>query len=140
MKRGSTVFLLAAAVLIAGSGCASRSPVIQETIIFRDLIGTWRSTGGELVELTLTQQGSSISGTLLTVAGNDNLGSEASISGTVNGNMFHFKQAAGGVSIEGEMTVNGNEMTGNLRNATVSGATRFVRLRRVQESSQPGSK
>jgi len=127
-------------MLIAGSGCASTPPVIQETILFRDLIGTWRSTDGELVELTLTQQGSNISGTLLTVAGNDNLGSEALINGTVNGNIFRFRQAAGGISIEGEMTVNGDEMTGQLRNATVSGTTRYVRLRRVERPSQPGSK
>ena len=140
MKIRSATILIAAAILLTGSGCASRPAVVEETILFRDLIGTWRSSEGELVQLTLMQQGSNISGTLLTVAGSNNLGSEALIDGTVTGNVFRFKQAAGGISIEGQMTVNGNEMTGELRNATVSGASRYVRLRRVDGSSQSSPK
>jgi hypothetical protein len=129
-----TAILLAAATLAIGSGCASRPPAAPENIIVVNVAGTWRSSDGEAVQLTLAQEGSNVSGTLLTVAGSNNMASEALIVGTVTGKAFHFTQAAGGISIEGQMTVNNDAMTGELRNASASGTPRRVDLRRVDAS------
>jgi len=108
--------MIVVAVLAFGCGCA-RSDWIQSTLVTVDVTGRWLDTGGVL-ELTLQQQGSRVKGSMVwrgsfTTASGTVFGA---IEGDVNGDVFRFKQT-GGVDIgaNGEMTVNGDEMTGNVR-------------------------
>ena len=132
--------LLIAAALAFTSGCA-KTDWIDRTLVTVDVTGTWSgsvggSQGGFMLGdllLELNQQGSVVKGTLRQMVSGGPVGSQP-IEGTVAGDMFRFRDARG--SMEGELTVSGDEMTGKA--ATAMGS-RPISLRRVNSSSPPAS-
>ena len=110
-----TLQLLIAATLLFATGCA-KPDWIAQTLVTVDVTGTWRgSTGNGWFQLELEQQGPKVKGSVLgtgvrVVAGNRISGP---IYGTVAGDVFTFRQTDG--TLTGEMTVNGDEMSGQLR-------------------------
>jgi len=125
------------AVLVCGSGCA-KPDWIEQTLVTVDVTGTWRSTEGGLIELVLEEQGPMVKGTyriafpvgLATI-------SSGTIEGTVAGDVFRVSRISGGIygSMQGEMTVNQDEMSGELRGPGFYGGRRQVSLRRVDSSA-----
>ena len=101
---------LVAALLACGTGCA-KPDWIQQTLVTVDVSGTWRATEGSLIELKLEQQGAKVYGSYLIA---DTYGSgtprSGTIEGTVAGDVFRFSQASGIWGLQGELTVNGDEM------------------------------
>jgi hypothetical protein len=138
VKTIAGVLILAA--LICGSGCA-RSDWIERTLVTVDVTGTWygsipggsNSTGD--LWFDLEQQGSTVKGFMqLNLIGGARPGYGSlprPIDGTVAGDVFRFKEKAG--AVEGELTVSGDEMTGQ---AWITGI-RSISLRRVDPSSHP---
>jgi hypothetical protein len=144
----SIVCLLIAATLAVGSGCA-KTDWIDRTLVTVDVTGTWNgsvggmgTSGGKPPDflLELEQQGSMVKGFMRLPAG----GSSASVSygsrispgpltGTVAGDLFRFRLTNG--SVDGELTVSGDEMSGQV---SWSGS-RTITLRRVDLSSPPAS-
>ena len=114
------------------AGCAQKD-WIDRTLVTVDVTGTWQSTSGW--ELNLEQKG-------LMVTGSARLGEAASqywftgepIGGTMAGDVFHFSDTRG--SLEGEVTVSGDEMNGTAR---LRGTQRSISLRRIDPSSRPAS-
>ena len=138
MKTIAGVLILAA--LICGSGCA-RTDWIERTLVTVDVSGTWDASveGGTSRQLRfdLEQQGSTVKGSMHLVGGGHNAPfavSSRAIDGTVAGDMFRFKQRFG--NAQGELTVSGDEMTGQV---SIDGAFRPISMRRVYPSSPPGS-
>jgi hypothetical protein len=134
--------IVMAATLLVGSGCAKQD-WIDRTLVTVDVTGTWEGNmggspgfgGSRDVVLELTQQGSTVKGSIEVRGG----GSSAfrnipgPVDGTVAGDVFRFRNTRG--NAEGELTVNGEEMSG-----TVSMfGTRPLTLRRVAPSSPPVS-
>ena len=136
------VWMLIAATLVFGSGCA-RSDWIDRTLVTVDVTGTWygRSTGGSgfgaaggSFNFDLKQQGSTVKG-LLRYQGLTGYGDPSGpIEGTVGGDVFRFRDTRG--ILEGEMTVNGDEMVGLI---STSFGRRPLSLQRVDPSSLPAS-
>jgi hypothetical protein len=128
--------LLIAATLVMGSGCAKQD-WIDRTLVTVDVTGAWRGTPGGpgtqnpgALFLDLRQEGATVQGFIRQGAASS---LDGPISGTVTGDVFRFRSTRG--IAEGELTVNGDEMSG-----TVSiGGTRHLTLRRVDSSSSPGS-
>jgi hypothetical protein len=141
--RAVTRALLAAA-LAFGSGCAQKD-WIDRTLVTVDVTGVWTGrvggqggTGGPFGEFqfVLEQQGLKVKGF---VRGNArSLGAQGptvgSIEGTVAGDVFSFKDSRG--NLAGEMTVSGDEMTGQ---ASTFAGTHPLTLRRGDPSSPPAS-
>jgi len=131
--------LLIATTLALGSGCAKQD-WINRTLVTVDVTGAWRgSPGGPGTQnpgalfLELRQEGASVQGFIRQGASGAASSLDGPISGTVAGDVFRFSSTRG--IAEGELTVNGDEMSG-----TVSiGGTRQLALRRVDPSSPPGS-
>jgi len=124
MKTIARLILVAA--LASGSGCARPGPDwIEQTLVTADVTGTWRGEVGFL-DLALAQEGPNVTGSMFLRVTNI----RGTVAGTVNGDVFRFKQT-GGVDIGygGELTVSGDEMTGNVRSS--SGRPVPVLLRRV---------
>jgi hypothetical protein len=131
--------LLIVAALAFGSGCA-RSDWIERTLVTVDVTGTWNGSipgggnaSGDLL-LELEQQGSTVKGSIrlnLISAGAGYGTVPRLIDGTVAGDVFRFKDRNG--RVEGELTVNGDEMIGQV---WISGP-RPISLRRVDPSSRP---
>jgi hypothetical protein len=132
-------------VLIAGAlafsaGCAS-ADWIDRTLVTVDVTGTWFGIApvggyGEM-SIELEQQGATVKGSLrlkTSLQGGDQSGP---IEGTVAGDMFRFRNARG--SVEGEVTVNGDEMNGRASLSGLGGSSRPISLRRVDSSSRPDS-
>ena len=121
--------------LLFASGCAQKD-WIDRTLVTVDVTGTWHgSPGGPgpnnpgALLLNLRQEGATVQGFIK--EGESGVGArlDGPISGTVTGDVFRFKSARG--TAEGELTVNGDEMSG-----TVSFfGTRPLTLRRVDPSS-----
>ena len=132
--------LLIAATLVIGSGCA-KADWIDRTLVTVDVTGVWTgshtgaSSGAllilENVVLDLTQHGSTVKGFLL-VRGAGSQRESGPVEGTVAGDLFRFRSARGG--LEGELTVNGDEMTGVT--SSLSGRVPMS-FRRVDPSSLP---
>jgi hypothetical protein len=131
----SNIVRVAILALALWSGCA-RPDWIQQTLVTVDVTGTWLGRGDSL-ELKLEQQGSKVTGSIVVIGAQYFVPRiSGPIDGSVAGDVFRFKQTGGSdVRFEGEMTVSGDEMTGNVRSVhfTRGQAT----LRRV-DSSRPG--
>jgi hypothetical protein len=142
------VGVLIAATLAIGSGCA-KTDWIERTLVTVDVTGTWNGSvggmgtgGGKPPDLLfeLEQQGSTVKAVMRLPAG----GSSQSVSygsrinpgplvSTVASDVFRFRLTNG--SLEGELTVSGDEMIGQV---SWSGS-RPLSLRRVDPSSLLGS-
>jgi hypothetical protein len=129
--------LLATGLVLGGFGCAKQD-WIDRTLVTVDVTGVWTGgqTGGsgnppllENVVLDLTQQGSTVKGSLRV-----SQRESGPVEGSVAGDLFKFRSARGG--LEGEMTVNGDEMTGVT--SSLGGRIR-ISFRRVDSSSPPAS-
>lgn len=132
--------VLIVAALTFGSGCA-KTDWIDRTLVTVDVTGSWygRTTpvgGGFLIGdffLELDQRGSTVKGTLrLRGTGAANVAEP--IEGTVAGDVFRFRNPRG--SVEAELTVSGDEMTGV---TSTPAGRRAISLQRVEPSSRPGS-
>src|SRR6266511_1530509 len=107
------VGLLLTALLALSAGCA-RTDWIDRTLVTVDVTGSWYgNTPGNAIQLELDQQGSTVKGFIQFPGG---IGQPAGryqpgpIDGTVAGDVFRLKDSRG--SVEGELTVNGDEMSG----------------------------
>ena len=133
--------LLVTTLLTMTAGCA-KTDWIDRTLVTVDVTGTWYGrnamggggdSGGSF-NFDLKQQGSTVKG-LLQYRGFTGQGDPSGpIEGTVGGDVFRFRNTRG--SLEGEMTVNGDEMIGLI---TISGGRRPLSLQRVDPSSLPAS-
>ena len=136
MKIIARVVLVA--TLACGSGC-TRPDWIEQTLVTVDVTGTWQSTKGGLFEFELNQQGAQVKGAYRIVLGQSISGA---IEGTVEGDMFRFRQTSGTYGpVQGEMRVSGEEMSGRL-DATITASTgvtsrQDIVLQRVNSSSRP---
>jgi hypothetical protein len=138
MKATAGVLIVAA--LAFGSGCA-RTDWIERTLVTVDVTGTWDGNVGggpsRGLRFQLEQEGSTVKGSmdLIGAAGNSRTAvSSRAIDGTVAGDVFRFRQRFG--TVQGEVTVSGDEMTGQV---WLAGALRPISLRRVDPASRPGS-
>jgi len=128
------VGLLIVAALAFGSGCAKQD-WIDRTLVTVDVTGTWsgrlegKSTREMLFELK--QEGSSVTGVLqqTTVRQYEDL--SGPLEGTMAGDVFRFRNSRG--TLEGEVTVSGDEMSGRVSFTT--GGVQPISLRRVDPSS-----
>jgi hypothetical protein len=126
--------LVATALVFSGSGCA-KTDWIDRTLVTVDVTGTWYGgvRGGWAISdlsFELEQQGATVKGSVQWTPG-----TRGDIEGTLAGDVFRFRNARG--SVEGEMTVSGDEMSGRI---TTSGfGARPFSLRRVDPSSLPAS-
>ena len=131
--------LILVVALACAFGCA-KSDWIQQTLVTVDVTGTWRgSPGGPgtnnpgALFLDLRQEGATVQGFIHQGASGAASSLDGPISGTVAGDVFRFRSTRG--ITEGELTVNGDEMSGTV---SIFG-TRPLTLRRVDPSSQPAS-
>jgi len=98
---------------LAAVGCA-RPDWIEQTLVTVDVSGVWQGTfervgGGGSMELTLQQSGTKVTGVLKgTIQLHD---ADGPIEGTVNGDRFRFRSIRSVTN--GELQVNGDEMTGS---------------------------
>ena len=141
-------WVLIVAALVFGSGCA-RSDWIERTLVTVDVTGTWSGSvggaggpggavggAGGTLWFELKQQGSTVRGSIQYVgaAGLDLPSTARPIDGTLAGDVFRFRQQQG--NAEGELTVSGDEMTGQV---LIGVGPRALSLRRVDPSSRPGA-
>ena len=131
------VSLLIAATLAVGSGCAKQD-WIDRTLVTVDVTGVWLGTMSQLstgsggdARLELQQKGPNVSGQMQIPAGTIVSGP---ITGTVAGDVFKFTDARG--TLFGELTVNGDEMTGQYSGPM---GARPISLRRENSISSPAS-
>ena len=116
--------------LVLASGCAQQD-WIDRTLVTVDVTGVWERVGSTL-QLELKQQGPNVTGYLRMPAPAEQF--SGPIEGRVAGDTFTFRRV-NGVG-DGEMTVSGDEMAGQIRGLqTAPQAT----LRRVAPSSPPAS-
>ena len=132
--------LLLLAIYTVGGGCA-KTDWIERTLVTVDVTGAWSGAttssqsgvsliGNYLVKLELQQQGSRVSGYIHVSPGTTTIAS-GPLEGDVAGDVFRFKVGRGGVS--GELTVNGDEMTGPIG----SDRQLSINLRRIDSSAAP---
>jgi hypothetical protein len=135
MKTIAGLFLI---TLLTISAACAKTDWIDRTLVTVDVTGVWTGgqTGGsgnppllENVVLDLTQQGSTVKGSLRV-----SQRESGPVEGSVAGDLFKFRSARGG--LEGELTVNGDEMTGVT--SSLGGRIR-ISFRRVDSSSPPAS-
>src|SRR5260370_15050473 len=103
--------LLVAAALAFASGCA-KTDWIDRTQVTVDVTGSWERVGASTLRLELNQQGPNVTG-YLRLTGFASTPGSGPIVGSVAGDTFRFRQVNG--SGEGEMTVSGDDMTGQIR-------------------------
>ena len=134
--------LLLAMLLTMDAGCA-RTDWIDRTLVTVDVTGTWygASAGGGgaaqggSFNFDLKQQGSTVKGLLRYRGATTSVGDPSGpIEGTVGGDVFRFRDHRG--SLEGELTVNGDEMLGLI---STSSGRRPISLRRADPSPRPAS-
>jgi hypothetical protein len=142
MKTIGTILLMAA-VLASGSGCVARPDWIERTLVTVDVTGVWY--GREVRQgnppnvglwLDLQQEGPRAKGSARLDVGLS--GFSGLIEGTIAGDVFSFRQS-NATQMKGQLTVRGDEMTGEV---VIEGGTfthRIVLLRRVGPSSRPDS-
>jgi hypothetical protein len=135
MKTITGVLIVAA--LIFGSSCA-RTDWIERTLVTVDVTGTWYGSvrgaggpGGSSIWFELEQQGSTVKGSMKSDIATYGVSTQQ-IDGTVAGDVFRFRQRNG--NVVGEVTVSGDEMTGQ---GSFAGSSRSLSLRRVDPSSRP---
>ena len=126
------VGILIAVTMAVGSGCA-KTDWIDRTLVTVDVTGTWETVGSSTLQLELNQQGPNVTG-YLRLTGFASTPGSGPIVASVAGDTFRFRQVNG--SGEGEMTVSGDDMAGQIRGYPY--LTR-VTLRRVDASSPPVS-
>src|SRR3989442_7500459 len=129
--------LLLATLLTVSAGCA-QPDWIDRTLVTVDVTGTWEGSAagkGLSLRLELEQEGLTVKGFVRYRGVNPLPGGRTGgpIDGTVAGDVFRFRDSRG--SVEGELTVSGDEMTGLV---SYSGQ-RLLSLRRVDPSSRPAS-
>ena len=123
------------AALVLTSGCAQKD-WIDRTLVTVDVTGTWQEYSGGSgtgYRLELEQQGSVVKGFLfvrLQAAPGVGKNPIGPLEGTVAGDVFYFRKRGGGVEME--VTVNGDEMHGEVM--TMYGRHR-ISLRRIDPSS-----
>ena len=121
------------ALLVCGPGCA-RPDWIQQTLVTVDVTGTWRSTEGSLVDLVLEQEGAKAKGSyrIAFTIGTATI-SSGTIEGTVAGDVLRFSQVGREIygSFRGEMTVSGDELSGELIGPQFFGGRKKTSLRRI---------
>jgi len=131
------MWAVVATALVFGSGCMKQDS-IERTLVTVDVTGTWHggsvgSVGGEVVVLDLSQEGARVTGSMRFQGGGSMVGAGAAspgpLEGTVSGDVFRFKTTRG--DVEGELTVTGDEMTGQM---TIR-SSRQITLRRGDPSS-----
>jgi hypothetical protein len=122
--------VLIAATLALGNGCA-KTDWIERTLVTVDVTGTWERVESTL-QLELKQQGPNVNGYLRMPAPAGQF--SGPIEGSVAGDTFRFRRVNG--FGDGEMTVSGDEMTGQIRGLPT---TPQATLRRVDPSSPPAS-
>jgi hypothetical protein len=131
--------VLITAALVFGSGCAT-SDWIERTLVTVDVTGNWHGSlqGGNqstgFLWFEIEQHGSAVKGAVQVNAtgwARQAYGSTTArpITGTVAGDVFRFKEVNG--KLEGEVRVNGDEMTGEM---WMSGLWP-ISLRRIDPSS-----
>jgi hypothetical protein len=145
------------AILLFGSGCA-KPDWIQQTLVTVDVTGVWVGSMGtgntstevrleleQQVRLELEQQGSKAHGYLrpLVRSGSTLALLEGPVDGSVGGDVLSFR-VAGGRTLVGEMTVNGDEMKGYITTESKDqigrrSMTRTAFLRRINSSPPPRS-
>src|SRR6266481_3167969 len=129
--------LLLTMMLAVTAGCAQKD-WIDRTLVTVDVTGTWYgySAGavGRETFLELKQEGSRVTGSMRIVPSGSISKSEL-VDGNVSGDVFRFRQTNG--SVEGELTVSGDEMDGRV--SFDQGGSRPLSLRRVDASSRPAS-
>jgi len=131
--------MLVAIFLAFRTGCA-KTDWIDRTLVTVDVTGAWYGSAGGgnayAVQLELEQQGSTVKGFIQFPGGSGQPAGQygpGPIDGTVAGDVFQFRDSRG--SVEGELTVSGNEMNGR---ATIFASSLPISLRR-DLSSPPGS-
>ena len=110
-------WILLAATLAIGSGCATPPDWIERTLVTVDVTGTWYGTspvkgqaGYPDLWLELQQEGPKAKGS--TRANTGGMQRSGPIEGTIAGDVFTFRQTNG--PLTGELTVSGDEMTGEI--------------------------
>ena len=140
-ERGTNVARLALALLLAvGLGCAHQD-WIDRTLVTVDVSGSWHGKtggvgGGFLIgdfSLDLIQQGSMVKGTLL-VRGAGGAPTPEPIEGKMAGDVLRFGNSRG--TVNGELTVSGDEMSGTVMTAA---GRRAVALQRVERAGSTGT-
>ena len=129
--------LLLATLVAMSAGCAQKD-WIDRTLVTVDVTGTWYGNAGGVgggirreFLFELKQEGSKVTGSMRTRP----FGSVGvAIDGTVAGDVFRFKDSKG--SVEGELTVSGDEMNGRASFYSGGGP---ISLRRVDPSSRPAA-
>ncbi len=138
--------VLMAAALAFASGCA-RSDWIERTLVTADVTGVWSGkayiphaeAGSPIVlHLELEQAGPKVKGSMRPSGSipwrSANVAPiSGPIEGTVAGDVFKFRETNG--SIRGELTVSGDEMSGEVVERIAYQAV----LRRVSSSTRPSS-
>ena len=139
----TVTWVLVIAALAFGWGCA-RPDWIERTLVTVDVTGTWSghvggagnpAVGGTLW-FELKQQGSTVRGSMQYEGSAVGVGLPSSlrpIDGTVAGDVFRFRLQQS--TVEGELTVSGDEMIGQVW--ITLGGLRPISLRRVDPSSRP---
>ena len=127
--------LLLMTLLALSAGCA-KTDWIDRTLVTVNVTGAWYGIGERTgtIQLELEQQGSTVKGVIRTTVTREwGLGTtSASIDGTVAGDVFRFRDTRG--RLEGELTVSGDEMNGQMSWGL---GPRPTSLRRVDPSSPP---
>ena len=129
--------LLIAAALTFGSGCAQKD-WIDRTLVTVNVTGTWEGSMAEKglnFKFELEQQGSVVKGFVRYRGANPLPGGSTGgpIDGTITGDVFRFNDSRG--TVEGELTVSGDEMTGVVSYF----GQRQLSLQRVDPSPRPAS-
>ena len=132
--------LLLTTLLAVRAGCAQKD-WIDRMLVTVDVTGTWSGTmmqagsggvgGARDVVLELEQRGSTVKGTMRVIPRG---AAPDTLEGTVAGDVFRFKDPR--ALWEGELTVSGEEMAGQVRTGSISG---LITLRRADPSSLPAS-
>ncbi len=127
--------ILVAVVGTLVGGCA-KPDWIERTLVTADVTGTWfgiselgGGTGRISLWLDLKQEGPKVTGSARIEGGTSRV-----IEGTVAGDGFSFHQIQG-PPIKGEVTVSGDQMTGDV-SITGSYPYRVLQLRRVEPRSR----
>ena len=128
-------WILMAAALAIGSGCATSPDWIERTLVTVDVTGTWYgaiaagTTTAEIL-IDLKQEGPKVAGSVRWkgFAFTTNVGDlPGLVEGTVNGDRFEFRRTNG--ILRGDVIVSGDEMAGN---AHVKSGPASIVLRRVK--------
>ena len=138
MKTIAGLFL--STMLAMGAGC-TRTDWIDRTLVTVDVTGTWSggtssgtATATSEMSFELEQQGATVKGFLRLKKSGAVGDLSGPIEGTVAGDKFRFRNTR--ATVEGALTVNGDEMTGTTSTSLGHSPTS---LRRVDPSTRPAS-